>query len=400
MPRFLHTADWQIGRQFATLSPENAPILADARIDVVQRLAQLATLQGVDAVLVAGDVFDAQTVSERTIRRLFNALAGFPGPWLLLPGNHDAALAESVWTRAQRLGAVPPNAHLLLAPDVQVFEAQGFAVLPAPLTQRHTHNDLTDWFDSAATPAGLLRIALAHGSVQGILADSIDATNPIAPDRATRARLDYLALGDWHGMKRIDVRTWYAGTPEPDRFRDNAPGQALVVDIAAPGAEPQVQPVTVGQFRWRQIDAALQVPSDLDAVLQQLAGVAAQDVVDLRLHGALDLAAHAQLAAAIGEAEGRARHLQADLAGLQLVPTDADIAGLQADGYLGDVIAELRLESAGSTDDARTAQDALALLTATLAQRGANMAPTRIASRIAAPQAGAAMPSGGRAALP
>jgi hypothetical protein len=136
MTRFLHTADWQIGRQFASFDPEHAPILAEARIAVVERLAALALEHRVDAVLVAGDVFDAQTVSERTLRRLFNALAAYSGLWLLIPGNHDAALAESVWTRAQRLGAVPPHVHLLLAPELRLFEAQGFAVLPAPLAQR------------------------------------------------------------------------------------------------------------------------------------------------------------------------------------------------------------------------------------------------------------------------
>jgi hypothetical protein len=37
-------------------------------------------------------------VSDKTIRRLFNAMQGHAGSWVLLPGNHDAALAESVWT--------------------------------------------------------------------------------------------------------------------------------------------------------------------------------------------------------------------------------------------------------------------------------------------------------------
>ncbi|WP_326540929.1 metallophosphoesterase family protein [Pseudorhodoferax sp.] len=364
MPRFLHTADWQIGRQFATLSPENAPMLAEARLQAVERLAALATAERVDAVLVAGDVFDAQTVSERTLRRLFNALAGYAGPWLLLPGNHDAALAESVWSRARRLNAVPPNAHLLLAPGVQLFESQGFAALPAPLTQRHTHHDLTAWFDSAETPAGLLRIGIAHGSVQGILAEDIDSANPIAPERAQRARLDYLALGDWHGCKRIDARTWYAGTPEPDRFRANDAGQALLVDIAGPGAEPEVRQLPVGQFRWQQIDAALQVDSDLDLLLDQLAALTPQHVVDLRLRGQLDLPARTRLQAGLAAAEARVRHLQADQAALRLVPTDADIAGLQADGYLGEVIAELRAQG-----DNETAQDALALLAGLLAER-------------------------------
>ncbi|WP_422098926.1 metallophosphoesterase family protein [Variovorax sp.] len=371
MTRFLHTADWQIGRQFASFDPEHAPILAEARIAVVERLAALALEHRVDAVLVAGDVFDAQTVSERTLRRLFNALAAYSGPWLLIPGNHDAALAESVWTRAQRLGAVPSHVHLLLAPEPRLFEAQGFAVLPAPLAQRHTYNDLTAWFDEADTPAGLLRIGLAHGSVQGLLAEDIDSANPIAPERAASARLDYLALGDWHGCKRIDARTWYAGTPEPDRFKDNGSGQALLVEIDAPGAEPRVTQLQVGRFRWQAIAGVLQVATDVDALEAQLEGLDAHDVVDLRVQGRIDLAGLQRLQATIGRAEARARHLQADLSALRLEPTDEDIAGLRADGYLGEVMQELREAQAGADPaQARIAQDALALLAAELA-RGA-----------------------------
>ena len=152
MPRFLHTADWQIGRQYSQFPPDDGVPLAEARLEAVATIARLATEHAVDAVLVAGDVFDAQAVSERTIRRLFAQLAGFAGPWLMIPGNHDAALAESVWTCARRIGAVPPNVHLALEPGVIDFAALGFVALAAPLTQRHTYNDLTEWFDTAETP--------------------------------------------------------------------------------------------------------------------------------------------------------------------------------------------------------------------------------------------------------
>src|SRR6185312_12725403 len=119
--RILHTADWQMGRQYGRFAPEDAVVLAEARFSTVERIASLAVAEEADAVLVAGDVFDAQTVSDRTIRRVFNALQGFAGPWILIPGNHDAALAESVWTQAARLGAIPANAHVLLEPGVYEF---------------------------------------------------------------------------------------------------------------------------------------------------------------------------------------------------------------------------------------------------------------------------------------
>ena len=370
MPKFLHTADWQIGRLYATIDPEHAPLLAEARITAVERLAALATAEGVGAVLVAGDVFDAQTVSDRTVRRLFNALSAFAGPWLMIPGNHDAALAESVWTRAQRLGAVPANVHLCLTPEVRLFPDLGFAVLPAPLTQRHTYGDLTDWFDSAETPAGLLRIGLAHGSVQGILPGDIDSANPIAMDRPERARLDYLALGDWHGAKIVGPKLAYSGTPEPDRFKANDSGHALLVDIPAVGVIPKVTPVATSQFRWRSITAELQVESDSDLLMGQLQALHSNEVIDLTITGRVSLAIQKRLLEAIGQAEAAARHLQADLSGLQLVPSDDDIAGLQADGYLAEVISELR--AANTTPHAAGAtvtQDALALLAAELSNR-------------------------------
>lgn len=372
MPKFLHTADWQIGRLFATFDPEHAPLLAEARITAVERLAALATVEGVSAVLVAGDVFDAQTVSDRTVRRLFNALSGFAGPWLMISGNHDAALAESVWTRAQRLGAVPGNVHLCLTSEVRLFPDLGFAVFAAPLTQRHTYGDLTDWFDSAETPAGLLRIGLAHGSVQGILPGDIDSANPIAMDRPERARLDYLALGDWHGTMIVGPRLAYSGTPEPDRFKANDSGQSLLVDIPAAGALPQITPVATAQFRWRSIAAELQVESDADLLVDQLKALQSNEVVALAITGRISLAMRHRLLHAIGQAEATARHLQSDLSGLQLVPSDEDIARLQADGYLADVISELR--SANDTlnmEDATVAQDALALLAAELSNRHA-----------------------------
>ena len=342
MPRFLHTADWQIGRQYSQFPVDDGVPLAEARLDAVATLARLATEHAVDAVLVAGDVFDAQAVSERTIRRLFAQLAGYAGPWLMIPGNHDAALAESVWTCARRIGAVPPNVHLALDPGVLDFAALGFVALAAPLTQRHTYTDLTEWFEAEATPPGLLRIGLAHGCVQGLLAESIDSPNPIGADRARLARLDYLALGDWHGCRQVDERTWYSGTPEADRFRDNDPGFALRVDIDAPGALPVVTRLETGRFRWRALEATLAVASDVEQVAGQLAAAQPDDVVSLQVSGQVDLQALARLREAIGLAEAGVRHLQADLSSLQLVPTAEDIAALDADGYLGDVIAELR----------------------------------------------------------
>ena len=361
MPRFLHTADWQIGRQYARFEQDDGVALAEARFTAVETLAVLAAEEQVDAVLVAGDIFDAQTLSERTLHRTFQALSAYSGPWLMLPGNHDAALAESVWTRAARIGAIPANVHLLASSEPFLLADISTAILPAPLTQRQTYQDLTAWFDRAETPEHFLRLGLAHGSVTGQLAESIDSPNPIAAERATSARLDYLALGDWHGCKQIDARTCYSGTPEADRFRNNAAGQALLVSLEAPGIAPKVTPVEVGKHGWYQWQRALSVVSDVDELIAELKALAPRSVLDLTLQGQLDLASYQRLEQALGLAAGRQRSLQVHQAELTLAPTAEDIAALQADGYVGSVIDDLQRRQQ-SIADSEVANEALAIL--------------------------------------
>lgn len=369
MPKFLHTADWQLGKQFGGFEPDDAALLAKARIDGILAIAELAVAEQIDGVLVSGDVFDAQTVADKTIQQAFRAMDAYPGPWLLLPGNHDASLIESVWTRAQRLGAVPSNVILCLTPTpVRLLDGR-VVILPAPLTQRNTFADLTEWFEDATTESGVIRIGLAHGSVQGILHDGIDSANPIAPDRAASARLDYLALGDWHGTAQIDARTWYSGTHEQDRFRGNEPGNVLIVEMEA-GQEPRVRQVRTGRHQWRQLNVRLQVASDIEALEATLEALSTTDVIELTVAGAVDLASHERVQRAVSRAQGRVLALRWDLAGLQLLPSPEDIASLRADGYLADAIDELRVAQGLDGPAGELARDSLILLATIM--RGVN----------------------------
>ncbi len=361
MIHFLHTADWQIGRQYGQFETDDAAMLAEARFEAVARIAALAAERQVDAVLVAGDVFDTQGVSDRTIRRLFGAMAAYAGPWVMIAGNHDAALADSVWSRARQLGCIPPNVQAPPAIGVVDLPAIDLAVLAAPLTQRHTYDDVTQAFDGLETAPGRFRVGLAHGSVAGRLPDNIDATNPIAPDRAARARLDYLALGDWHGCLAIDERTWYAGTPEQDRFRGNEPGYVLDVRIEAPGAAPAVERLATGRYRWSAWSETLSLPSDAQALAERMAALDAQDVLRLDVQGHVNMETWEALQQAVDRTAAQVRALLPDLSGLKLEPDEADLAELRASGYVGEVAAQLQALQADPGQSA-VAGEALRLL--------------------------------------
>lgn len=367
--RIVHTADWQIGRVFADphgpdddgRSPAGA--LHDARFAAVESIARLADSHGADIVLVAGDVFDQQALSDATLRRLVNAMSGFSGHWLLLPGNHDASLAESVWTRLERLQVLPGNIRLALHPETHEYPDLQLAVLAAPLTQRQTHDDLTAPFDHWQTPPGWFRVGMAHGSVDGILPAAADSPNPIAADRAQLARLDYLALGDWHGLKQIDERTWYSGTPEPDRFVANEPGHVLLVDIAAPGALPQVSSHRVATYCWHALTMEVHGRADVEQLATQLAPLASPDVVKLKISGSLDVAASDDLERELDVLRARLHVLQVDLRDLHLAPTLDDLAALQLDGVLAHVADDLKRLQQGDADvDPHIAAEALKVL--------------------------------------
>lgn len=79
----------------------------------------------------------------------------------------------------------------------------------------------------------------------------------IAPHRARRAGLAYLALGDWHGALAVDsLRTRYSGTPEPDRFKHDRPGGAAGEHRRCGGAARGDATADRG-FAWCMLDMHL-----------------------------------------------------------------------------------------------------------------------------------------------
>src|SRR3546814_5276665 len=77
--------------------------------------------------------------------------------WVLLPGNHDPARADGLWSRL--VGEAPETVIVCLEPQ-PIELAEGYWLLPAPLQYKRTQDDPTTWFDHAETPDGATRIGL------------------------------------------------------------------------------------------------------------------------------------------------------------------------------------------------------------------------------------------------
>ncbi len=354
MIRILHTADWQIGKPFGNFEPDRRGELRAERFAAVARIAALAEERGCDAVLVAGDAFDDNTVPDRDLNRTLDAMAGFRGPWVMLPGNHDAALSVSVWTRLRRLTT---RATIMIAdrPELVVLKDGALVILPAPLTRRREGADLTEWFDHAATPSHAVRVGLAHGAVLNRLPEKAEAGNPIADDRADRAKLDYLALGDWHGFVEIAPRTVYAGTPEPDRYPANVPGHVAIVEIDAPGVAPRIERVRTARFDWRSMD--LRLDGEIGALDDALAALTrpGETLLHLTLSGSLSLRERVRLDETLAGWRARLFDLRVSDEGLLDEPDEEDLDHIDVGGFVRVAIERLRAKAADPQDPERAA---------------------------------------------
>ncbi len=347
--RFLHTSDWQIGKAFGFADDATRAVLHDERLEVIGRLGRLAQEQGAAAVLVAGDVYDVADPSDRTLRQPIERMRQFPGlEWHLIPGNHDPHAPNGLWDRLRR-GGLPANIHLHLesrALPIGPAETPGAAwVVPAVLTRRHALGDPTAGMDAVSTPEDAIRIGLAHGSLRSFGNDDSTTHNLIAFDRADRAALAYLALGDWHGAQGfgnqgIGSRSWYSGTPETDAFDTGGGGggEALLVQVDGPRALPEVSRHRVGRYLWRQETATLNSITDIDLLDTRLRGLQpdlSTLLVSLRVEGALSLSAREAYERRIrGDAASALRALRLDDAGLRPEPSAADLEAIDHAGFV------------------------------------------------------------------
>ena len=289
---FIHTSDWQIGKVFRFLDSATMGLLQEARLQAISRLGELAGVHGADHVLVAGDVYDMEALSSRSLNQPLERMRGFPNvQWHLLPGNHDPHRPNGLWDQLLRKG-LPENVSVHIAPEPAAIQDEGVVLLPAPLFHRRTLDDLTAYMDDVDLPEGLIRVGLAHGTVRGFGSDDKDVPNFIAPDRPSLAGLSYLALGDWHGQRQINDRCWYSGTPEIDAFDVIDGGQALLVEIEGPNAVPAVTTIPTGHYTWVRLSEQVNSHADIDYLAEKLRDTA--DELDrvlahLAIEGAVSL---------------------------------------------------------------------------------------------------------------
>jgi DNA repair protein SbcD/Mre11 len=244
--RLLHTSDWHLGR-----SLHRADLRA-AQSAFLDHLVEVARAENVDAVLVAGDIYDravppvdAVELCEDALLRLHDTGAAI----VLISGNHDSA---------RRLGF---GSGLLEKAGVHLRTRPGALARPVVLTDAHGPVAVygvpylePDAVRSELPPAGpgdgevprghagvlghavacigadaeargiKRRVVMAHGWVTGGTASESERDITVGGVGQVPAELfggfAYVALGHLHGQQTIAPHLRYSGSPLPYSFSE------------------------------------------------------------------------------------------------------------------------------------------------------------------------------------
>ncbi len=292
--RVLHTSDWHLGRSFHRVG------MLGAQATYVDHLVETVEAEGVDLVVVAGDIYDRALPPVDAVElasETFARLAGSRARVVVTSGNHDSpvrlgfnsrladAAGVHLRTRWQDVGtpvllddehgAVAVYGLPYLEPDAvrQAWELPSRtheAALTAAMTRVHA--------DLAGRP-GTRSIVLAHAFVAG----SADAAPSMASDSerdisvgglqiaptSLFTGVSYAALGHLHGQHTLTESVRYSGSPLAYSFSE-APHTkgSWLVDLGPTGVEradfvPSPVPRALATIRGR-LDDLLADPSLAD----------------------------------------------------------------------------------------------------------------------------------------
>jgi exonuclease SbcD len=296
--KLLHTADWHVGK---TLQGRSR---ADEHSSVLSEMTGIAQREKVDAILIAGDLFDSASPSPEAERIAFRALLDMRdvAPVVVIPGNHDndrrllafAPVFEHarVTVRAGvkrepvlietaggplRVAAVPwlSQRYITKAADVMAKDADDLSGQYSA-RMRSVVKTLTGDFADDAVNVVLGHMTIVGGELGGgertaqtIFDYYVDAT--IFP-----ANAHYAALGHLHKAQQMPgpCPVWYCGAPMHLDFSDTDDSKSVLVVEAEPGTPATVTPVALESGRRLRT---------VKGTLEQLAALGAQNEDYLRV---------------------------------------------------------------------------------------------------------------------
>ncbi len=305
--RFLHTADWHIGK---TLRGHSRMDEFAAALDEIVKVAIDANA---DAVLIGGDVFDSQTAAPEADKLVYDFLAHLLPERIacvLIAGNHDnprklSALANlldslGIFIRGEPAG--PSAGGIVTLASRDGSETAQVAVLPF-VAERHIvdacqlMNPEYEWYEAySERVAGMLRflagtfsadtvnVILAHLLISGARVGTGERPLHLGEVYAVNAQqlpdnAQYIGLGHLHRPQEIlaPSKTYFAGSLIELDFGEREQDKRVVLVEAKPGRPAHIESVALSAGR------KLRDVSGTVHELEALAGQVGSDFLRVRV---------------------------------------------------------------------------------------------------------------------
>ncbi len=263
--KLIHAADLHLDSGIESLTEESAGQMRRNQQELLLRLTESARSLGADVMLLVGDIFDCDVVSEQTQRDFCRAMEQFQKPVLICAGNHDFYTPGSVWERM----SLPEN--------VRLFRNEDFGCLEIPgLDARFWGASFTKTFAPAllknfAPPekkSGTLDVMLLHGDLTSAVSDYC----PVAREDIEKCGMDYLALGHIHlrtPLQFAGITAYaYPGCPEGRGYDELGEKGCYFVSLSPGNVRAEFVPLCKTRYEIHRIDVTGRDP--LAAVREQI----------------------------------------------------------------------------------------------------------------------------------
>lgn len=302
--RILHTSDWHVGRTF-----HGVDLLAD-QARALAEIAEIVRRENVDAVVIAGDLYDRSVPSSDAVRACNRALVDIRDAGAVIvatSGNHDSPARLGAGADFAAAGGLHMFTTIAgIAEPVELSDGQGpvlFYGIPylepdvcrreLGLPGARTHADVLGAAmdrvraDVDGRPEGARSVVLAHAFVVGGESTGSERSISVGGAETVAAGVfsgvDYVALGHLHSPQVIDDSVRYSGSPLPYSFgeRTHRKGVWLVELDAAGLAEVrliELTPVRGLTQLTGTLAELLEDPAHADAEADYVSAVLTDDV--------------------------------------------------------------------------------------------------------------------------
>lgn len=247
----LQTSDWHVGSPLTTHRLSWPADLRSTRRDEIDGAAERAVLAAravdAEALLVPGDLWDAESVPPASIHRLIEALASFaPRPVYVAPGNHDF-VGDGGWYDPAVLAALgmrawPENVHVFRRPEWTALPLDGRP--DVTVVGRAFLSPLVSVARPFGTPPPRPKtpyaLLLLHGSLESYGGPDAPLgakrTAPFSREELLGAGFSWTALGHHHHVETVDddagiARAAYSGCPTGRGLDETGPRFFLKVTL-------------------------------------------------------------------------------------------------------------------------------------------------------------------------